>query len=439
MTGAGPSRSLIALAKYQTRLGLPYRHRALVLKRAAYPPTLVEAKRAGIEIMREPDAATWRREIESADIVQIHFWNTPELYGALQNEFPPARILLWCKVRGDNPPQMLPAPVAAFADAIVVTGDPTRAPGMEQARVIHGIADVERLGELAPRPHEHFNVGYIGTVNFNKLHPNFVAMSAAVEVPDIRFVVCGGGEREIAAQAEALGAREKFELRGFVEDIASVLGTLDVFGYPLAPGNYATVDLALQEAMLAGVPPVVLAHGGAGEIVQHAETGLVVHTEGEYKQALELLYASPGERKRLGQNARAFAEAHFGGARAASEFAEVYDEMMRLPKSPRRALHENLSPAELFVASLGDAAPEFGASLREANDDAEQAIARALPALAMGEGGIFHYRNEFSHDPFLRFWTGLVLKEQGRVAQAAGEFRAARELGLDGARVGKYL
>lgn len=439
LTGAGPSRSLIALAKCQARLGLEYRPRVLVLQRTAYPPTLVQAKRAGIEIVRQPDAERWRREIGSADIVHVYFWNTPLLYAALQREFPPARVLLWSQILGETPPQVLPARVAAFADAVVVTHDAARVPDGEPARVIPAAADAERVANVQTCPHERFSVGYIGTVNVNKLHPHFVAMSAAVEVPNVRFVICGGGVQEIAAQAEALGAREKFEARGFVEDIASVLATLDVFGYPLAPGNYSTTDLALQEAMLAGIPPVVFPYGGAGKLVQDAQTGLVVQNETEYKNALEFLYRSPAERERLGQNARAFAQEHFGGERAARAFDAVYTDMMRVPKRARGAGFEHLSPAELFVMALGQGAPEFATSLRGQDEEAEEEIARASSALAAGEGGIFHYRNTFPEDAYLRFWSGLVLARQGRQEHAANEFRAARERGMDAARVEKYL
>ena len=48
----------------------------------------------------------------------------------------------------------------------------------EKAAMVWATTDFTRLGGLARRPHAGFNVGYIGTVDFKKIHPRFVAMSA---------------------------------------------------------------------------------------------------------------------------------------------------------------------------------------------------------------------------------------------------------------------
>lgn len=69
--------------------------------------------------------------------------------------------------------------------------------------MVYGIADWERLANLQARSHQNFNVGYIGTVNFAKMHPRYIPMSAAITVPDIRFVVCGGGI-QLTLQQQAL-------------------------------------------------------------------------------------------------------------------------------------------------------------------------------------------------------------------------------------------
>jgi hypothetical protein len=307
------------------------------------------------------------------------------------------------------------------------------------AAVIPAVPDFERLADLKPRPHDTFNVGYIGTLNANKLHPNYVAMSAAVDVPNIRFVLCGGERTELEAQADALGAGERFQFRGYVENIAAVLETLDVFGYPLAPGNYSTTDLAVVEAMYAGIPPVVFPHGGVAELVRHNETGLIVQDEGEYKRALEYLYHNSAERNRLGKNARDLTRAEHSGAHVARAFDEGFRKAMQEPKHAREPLFVGCKPAELFAATLGETASYLDASLRGADAEAEAQIAAAPTALAIGEGGIFHYRNAYPNDPFLRFWAGLVLKQQGRDTLAAQEFHAALELGLDAARLKRYL
>ncbi len=304
-----------------------------------------------------------------------------------------------------------------------------------------GVADFERLGDVQPRRHDTFNVGYIGTVNFAKMHPEFVSMSARIDVPDIRFVVCGGGQEQLRQQAARLGVAERFVLRGFVENIREVFETLDVFGYPLCEDNYATSELVVQETMYAGVPPVVLPHGGPGNLVRDGQTGIVAATPAAYTEAIEYLYHHPEERIRLGQNARAHAQKFFSPEKAARQFDEIYRQMMQLPRRQRRwnVVSPGTSAADQFVKSLGESAPPFSESLTRRSEEAERLIAASSPLLAFGEGGILHYRNTYPQDPFLRLWSGLVLLGQKRPEEASRELQAAIALGLDPARAEPYL
>src|SRR5438105_4568610 len=96
-------------------------------------------------------------------------------------------------------------------------------------------------------------------------------MCASIPVPHARFLICGAGGAMpvLRRQAAEQGIADRVEFRGFVEDIGRAIAEMDVFGYPLAEGTYAASELVLQEAMYAGVPPVVL--GGT------AVRGSVVH------------------------------------------------------------------------------------------------------------------------------------------------------------------
>ena len=288
------------------------------------------------------------------------------------------------------------------------------------------------------RPHSGFNVGYVGTLDFAKLHPRFAELCAEVDIPDAHFIVCGAGEAAatIAAQADS-----RVELRGYVEEIGPVLAELDVFGYPLAPGNYATSDLALQEAMAAGVPPVVLAHGEPQELVEHGVTGLVARDEADYPRAIEYLCTNPSERLRLGENARARARLRTP-ADVADEWTSLFRELLEHPKTPRHA--RPLTGAQAFVESLGATAPEFTASLSAVTEEealeAEARIAVAPPVLVSASGGgILHYRRHYPNDAHLRIWSALVLERAGKHVYAMGELSAARQLGCDAPRVSRYL
>ena len=278
----GASRSLLAIASEAGRISGD-RHQVLSL----LPPgagALALADEAAIGVLSEPATDAVDRAIERASIVQVHFWNTPELYAFVRRPLPAMRSLLWSDVYGSTPPHVLTANLTDWADAIVVTcAGSHQLPVLRRARdagrtaMILNTPDFRRLAHLAPAAHAGFNVGYVGTVDFVKMHPDFMAMSADVRIPDARFVVCGSGDgfRELERQARALGVTDRFDFCGYVQDLVPVFSVLDVFGYPVADYSYGTADLVLQEAMYAGVPPVVYAPSGAHPLVDDGVTGLV--------------------------------------------------------------------------------------------------------------------------------------------------------------------
>ncbi|WP_273247207.1 glycosyltransferase, partial [Limnospira indica] len=188
-------------------------------------------------------------------------------------------------------------------------------------------------------------------------------------------------------EAEQLGASEKFNFRGFVEDIKSEIEKFDVYGYPLCEDTYAAAELNLQEVMYGGVPPVVFPHGGIRSLVMNNYTGLVVDSELEYSQALEYLYHHPEERSRLGDNAREYAKQIFGAENAAKELNPIYEKLMELPKQTRQwgfpreysfldkpvsildvvGVDQKFLGSQLFVESIDEIVTDFSISMTSQN------------------------------------------------------------------------
>lgn len=411
-----------------------------------------KAADAGLPVLEALSRASLDAALEAADVVHVHFWNSPELYEFLRAGLPPVRLAVWVHVAGDTPPQVVTPELVEVSDVVVASTPHTAALPVvrEPTAVIVAAADTTRLPGVEPKPHPTFNVGYIGTVDFAKMHPRYVDLSASVDVPGVRFVVCGGGNAfaTLEAQALRLGAGDRFDFRGYVEDIGQVAAELDVFGYPLAPGNYSTSDLVLQEMMGAGVPPVVLPYGGAHDLVRHGETGLVARDEAEYPRAIEYLHARPEERARLGRNAREHAGRAWRPAESARRWTAIYRDLLGVPKRrrtwPGATASERFRGADAFVESLGGTAPEFAISLAAADEqaaiEAERRIAAAPPVVSSaGGGGVLHYRLHYPDDGYLRLWAGLVLGAESRHVLAAAELKRAYELGCDGPRVLRYL
>jgi glycosyltransferase involved in cell wall biosynthesis len=442
LSNAGPTRSLLAVVKALADLHIPITHRLISLDSSIHPFVALRVKKAGISILKQPHQSTLHQEIKIADIVQVHFWNHPNLYEFLHSDLPEMRLLFWFKVFGAHPPQVITEDLVRCADYCLTSSPGSLAlssfncltPEIKREKTNFALspAELERLQDLKPQPHDYFNVGYIGTANFTKIHPRFVEMSAEVNIDQIRFIVCGGNDQELVERVQALGVSDRFNFRGYVEKIQDVLTILDVFGYPLRQDTYATSEQALQEAMYAGVPPVVFPYAGIGSLVEHQVTGLVVHTEKEYIQALELLKQEPELRQNLGNNAQKYAQEYFNPIKSAQTISQAYNQLMGKSKQPYRGLHQKTkTPSETFAAALGEGGKPFWTSLQQLDGvtAATEAIANSSNVLTMGEGGIFHYRNVYPNDPYLRLWSGLVLKAQQQQERAQAEFEAAIALG----------
>ncbi|MBE9039448.1 tetratricopeptide repeat protein [Oscillatoriales cyanobacterium LEGE 11467] len=472
LSRGGAARSLMATAKYSSKLS-NIKHTAVSLL-PAEPEAIGIAQKSGITILNAPERPTIQTAIEKSDLVQIHFWNNPELYKLLHSNLPAMRLLAWFHVAGDFPPQIVTKQVIDLVDFALASSPYTQdipvfqglSPEVKAKKtgMVYDSTDFDRLANFKISPHSTFNVGYIGMVDFVKMHPRYVQMSAKIDVPNVRFLVWGSGGawNHLRQQAQQLGVAERFEWRGYVEDIRSAIEVFDVFGYPLCENNYSTAELILQEVMYAGIPPVIFAHGGAQRTVIHQQTGLIVRCEKEYKEAIEYLYHHPEERARLGGNAREYAQKYFGAENAAKQLNAIYKKLIQQPKRRRilgvsvgeRLLDRPVtlqdlmgttpSGAELFIESLGDVAPHFSVSLNSQNIqelfDADRQIATSSPIMCNpGGGGVLNYRSHYPNDGYLRLWSGLIFQEKQQYSQAISELKGAIELGCNHWRVSWYL
>lgn len=439
----GASRALIAAASFSTQKRRA-RHRILSLS----PPDPIASELASRTGLTIASGDCLVEEAFNADILHFHFWNNPQLYMAFGVELPPARICLTCHVGGWSAPQILTQEVVSFADLILVTSPMTIEKADDQLRSKSALApspaDFGRLKGFERVSHATFNIGYIGTIDFGKMHPAYAEMHAAIDIAEARIIVCGTGAASavLAKQIAALKANARFDLRGYVDDIALVLAELDVFGYPLCQDNYSTSELVLQEAMFAGIPVVVFSHGGAASLISDGMTGFVVNNEAQYIERIVRLYHQPDERAKIGRAAADHARSRLGVENLAPLIDSAYERLMELPKRSRPVI-TRLSGAEAFVRSLGAAGDVFRKSLSVNPLDTEAAdatIASASPALASAAaGGILHYRRAYPSNSILRLWSGLVLLGQGRPALAAAEFAAATRLGFGDDRAARYL
>lgn len=378
-------------------------------------------------------------KISRADVVLIHWWNHPLLYALLVREtLPPARIIFWSHISGFHAPYVFNKPALHYPDLFVFTSplslDLPEVKGLQEERqkalcVIWSTGGVEHTASVQSKPHSGFNIGYIGTVDYGKLHPHFLRMSGNVTIPDVHFIVCGGpSEKQIKEEAGQYGGDKRFTFTGQIDDINNYLETFDVFGYPLASYHYGTCEQSLGESMAAGIPPVVLANRTESHIVEHDVTGIVVQNEDAYTQAIEGLYHNPDLRQRLAKNARKAARERYSLDTMVNHWENVFYEALRFPKTSRqwtgRRRGKNVSAAHVFIESLGVYGREFENSLTARNEKSRKAALDSIKKLyssshlwrANTRGTANHYSLFFPGDNDLKLWRDLAAVEFQRTS-----------------------
>jgi hypothetical protein len=451
--GGGGRAALTAVAAASEHADAEARIASL---RPSDPWMLESAVAAGIEVVDAPSSNRLMEEMAAADLVQLHFWNTPELQELLEQDLPAIRLLVWSHVSGLTSPQMLPPELIEAADLVVATSA-LNARATASALGIAGNPDLplippvggwEGIGRADPAGHDGFVVGYLGTVAFSKMAPEFAALCADIRIPDARFVVCGTGDavRYLPGQVAKLGLTDRFEFHGHVREVGSVLEGFDVFGYPLRPDCSGSSELIVKEAMYAGVPPVVLPHAGVDELVDHGRTGLIARDAAEYARCIERLHDDPAERERLGANAHEEAGRRWSPEVVGPLWSAVLDRALKEPKRERAAMiampSGETEGAARFVRCIGPEATAFRASMEhegESPADADFEITRCKPPVGVGGGGLVDYAHRYPEDRLLALWSGLYMAGNGQGALAAGLLSKAEALGCPSQRVAPHL
>ena len=121
-------------------------------------------------------------------------------------------------------------------------------------------------------------IGVIGRLVPDKGGVHFLRAAARIarEFPNARFLFAGRGTEEEALKKAAadLGLSARVTFLGFREDVPEITAALDLSVLPSVDCDASSA--VLKEAMAVGRPVVATSIGGAGEIVQEGETGLLV-------------------------------------------------------------------------------------------------------------------------------------------------------------------
>ena len=426
--GPGVGKAISALAIAATQSQSPYRHSVLLLETPITLDYIAPCQANGVEIDWDLDRAAVVEMIARADIVQLEWWHHPLVLGFLEELSKiPIRLTVWAHISGCNYP-VLPAAFVSFPDHFIFTTAYSYENPfwpMEEKRAIQasttvacGAGGVGNVIDVVPKPHRGFAIGFIGTLDFRKLHPEFIDFCARVDVPDTRYILVGRPECQfdLQKQADEKKLDAAIEFTGFTKDVKAQFERFDLFSYLLNPDHYGTTDNVLLEAMGAGMAIIVLNQCGEKHVIKHMQTGIVVNSKEEYGQAVRYLYDHPQKRKILGRNARRSALSEFSPQITMQKLHAQYHKILSKPKRyfPFEDVFGRM-PHEWFISGLGKERPAFeGFSDRE-DVDRESLVDQINRSRDILKGptksSIPHFYSYFPFDAHLRLWESSIVKK----------------------------
>jgi len=368
--------------------------------------------------------------IAEADVVLIHWWNHPLLYDLMVRlELPPCRLIIWSHISGFNAPYVFTNKIIEYPDMFVfatpVSFEAREIQSLsvkqkESLRVVWSTGGVDHICSVLPKKHAGFNIGYIGTVDYCKMHPDFLDICSRIDIPNVKFTVCGGSkEKEVQHEATQRGLSNKIKFTGLVSNINPYLAEFDIFGYPLAPYHFGSCDQVLAESMAAGVVPVVLSNRMESHMIKDGVTGIVAKNQKEYIEGIKKLYVDSQLRSNLSKNAKEYAYKTFTLSSIEREWTEVFERIMAFPKAVKRwdinLPRTEISAKDVFLESLGQYGAPFknysSASNEDERDDAVKNISKLNESpLWQSEtrGTVHHYKTFFPNDNYLSTWSRLM-------------------------------
>jgi len=411
--GGGVGKVLSRLAEESSRRSDGIRHVVACLEapeKSAFADHLSEH---GAELLICPGNQELAQQISRADIVQLEWWHHPVMAGWMcSGQLPPMRLVVWSHVSGLYLPELRPdfvaiphrflftSPCSLLHPSLSALDDRARS----RADFVFSSGGFDGLPAPPERKYEGaLRVGYLGTLNFAKLHPRLLDFVDAVGLPDFRMVLVGDPTTgaELMDQATRRGLDGRVELRGYREDVVPELAGFDVLAYILNPLHYGTTENALLEAMAMGVVPVVLDNPAERHLVENGENGLVVSNPKEFADALAWLHAHPEECRRLSAAASRKVRGMFSIGITSERLARHYWDLMTESKRlyDFRPIFGD-TPADWFRSCQGQEAWRF-------RDDGGVDLQGEPPHVLFErtKGSVFHYHRTFRADPRLASWA----------------------------------
>ena len=389
------------------------RHTIVLLEKPIDKASLAKVEAESFQIIIQPDLEQLKHELEKADIVLFNWSHHPALTKLLV-DFPesPIRSVLWCHVSGNYFPHIHSDFLRRFDHVLFATPYSLSLAQIqdmgenyinEHFKVVYGLGDLGKYCNVKLEPkQDRFVIGYVGTLGYSKLHPNFIDFCASVDIPNVEFAMVGSPttKDEILKAAEKKGIADRFVFYGQVSDVTTALSTMNVFGYILNPQHFGATENALLEAMAAGLPVVAIDQNVENVIIKNGETGLLVKSPQTYGAAIKKLHDDNNYSVKLGYFAKKDVLERFNTHDNRNRFKDSCNRLMAQPK--RTHVFRDFfgeTPADWFLSCVNQDKDCF---LENRAQDA------GIVFKEKTKGTPAHYHNYFPEDSLLTRWKESI-------------------------------
>jgi len=367
-----------------------------------------------------------KRLLPKYDIVILHWWHHPKTSKFLF-EMPqlPVRMLIWSHISNLTVPA-LNGDFFKIASRIIFS-----TPASINAEIYKHIPDIVKKKKSAyiytcpgfedvpfrKRPEKTtFNIGYFGSIDFAKLHPEFVEFCNSVKLEDAIFLLVGDSPAKdiITKQAKEANLLNRLYFLGFADNIWEKLNEFDVLGYPLMPEHTCTTENSILEAMAFGIPPVLLNQLTEKYIIKNGETGFLVSNFKEYGEIMRYLYYHPKTRIEIGKNAKEHVLRKYSTKNLLDAFRSNCEICLKEPKiSIDFSSYFGKTPAEWFFYNLGKDKAIFECSFQKGinnqTNEIKESLRRTSNLLKQPtKASVHHYSREFQDDEMLKMWSYIL-------------------------------
>lgn len=374
--------------------------------------------------------------ISEADVVLIHWWNHPLLQDFLMNQdFPDCRLIIWSHISGNSSPNNFSHFILNLPDRFIFT-TPLSHSSPDIKRLLPAIRDrigtiwstagVEQLMkfgsiERAQKKKSEVSIGYVGNLDYTKLHVDFLRICEEISSLGIKIDVIGPLTEEFRKDLAKSPAREYVRARGFIPetDKFELMRNFDILIYPLSRQHYGTCDQVLQEAMALGAVPVVLNNPMESYMIDHNNSGMIAADRDEFIEHVFTLVNDFELRSRMGWNGHLHALQNYRIEDMADRWKIEFNNLVSFPKKAHIPLSSimgrRLKAHEVFLESLDLHSGPF-ALHRFSESDSERSVwRRQVESLKSSpnwksptKSSAKHFSMYFPDDEWLSSWSALT-------------------------------